>query len=169
MGIRQALNENPVVGTIATSAIIVVTLLFIFWHMHDGHRTQAHVPGKMFYSDDDGKTYFPDEPSKMTPFSGPHGRPAARAMVVRCGDGAPFVAYLSRDTDEGRKVIEKLAMEGKLPGMFGPNPNLVEVKKPGARSWIKFDPKNPQPYIDVTMARCPGGGSNFPRPVFPPP
>jgi hypothetical protein len=169
MGVRQALNENPIIATAAAGILIVAALIFIFWHLSDGHRHHITVAQKMYYSDDDGKTYFADQAYKMTPFPGPNNRPAVQAMVFQCGSGKPFVAYLSRYSDEGRKTAEKVASDPRIPVAFRPNPTLIEVKKPGTKTWIKFDPKNPKSYVDATMPKCPEGGSNFPRPVYPPP
>ena len=168
MGVRQALNENPLVSMGAASILIVAALLFIFWHLGGDHPRHTAVAQKMYYSDDDGKTYFADQAYKLTPFPGPNNRPAVQAMVCQCGNGKPFVACLSRYTEEGRKTAEKVASDPRFPAAFRPNPTLVEVKKPGAKTWIRFDPKNPKSYIDATMPKCPAGGTDFPRPIYPP-
>jgi hypothetical protein len=169
MGVRQALNENPIISMAGTGIIIVAALMFIFWHLGGGHRRHSAVAEKMYYSDDDGKTYFADQAYKMTPFLGPNSRPAVQAMVFQCGNGKPFVVYLSRNSEEGRHTAEKVASDPGLPVAFRPNPTLIEVKRPGTKTWMKFDPKNPKTYVDATMPKCPGGGTGFPRPIYPPP
>jgi len=169
MGVRQTLNENPIIGTAAAGILIVAALVFIFWHLSGDRQRHVNVAQKMYYSDDDGKTYFADQAYKLTPFPGPNNRPAVQAMVFQCGNGKPFVAYLSRYSEQGRQIAEKVTADPRIPAAFRPNPMLIEVKKTGTKTWIKFDPKNPKSYVDATMPRCPGGGTDFPRPVYPPP
>ncbi len=94
----------------------------------------------MYYTSDDGKTYFADDASKVTPFD-KDGKEAVRCYVFKCADGKPFVAYLERlektskekynaarqQAKKGEMVIdlELIQMEG------------MEIKKPGDAKWTK--------------------------------
>lgn len=84
MGIRQTLNENPVVTAAATGGIILLALIFILYQAFGGRGGSGYRPGgKSFFSDDDGATWFADESSKIPPFDH-DGKTAYRVVVYKC-------------------------------------------------------------------------------------
>jgi hypothetical protein len=163
VGIRETLNENRSVTVGATIGIIVLTIIWVIWYSVGGNSAAA-AGGKAFYTDDDGQTYFADDATKIAPFD--HGgKPANLAFVWRCGDsGKPFVAYMLRYTDDGKKLREN-AMKNKNvdPAAIEMTQNQMEVKvgpnqpkKP--QGWFKMsDTAHAGPIQQVT---CPDGSSN---------
>jgi hypothetical protein len=159
VGIRETLNENPRLTTGITIGIIVVVLGFILWQMHGGSSSTPDGGGRSggaqaYFSDDDGKTYFPDAATKVPPFD--HGgKEAVRAHVLKC-DGKTFVNFLERYTPEGKKKME--AMGGKPPvgdptAMESVRSAGMEVKRPGDKEWIRANPNDPR-YGDVIRWQC---------------
>ena len=148
MGIRETLNENPRLTTGITIGIIALVLLVIVYQMFgsSGPSGAGGVTGggsKLYFSDDDGKTYFADDRNKVPPFDH-SGKEACRAHVVKC-DGKTFVNYIERFSPEAKKRME--AVNAKGPNL---DPTVIEeirysgleVKKPGETTWIKMsDPK----------------------------
>src|SRR5687768_16389120 len=110
MGLRETLNENPRITTGLTVALIVVVLAWLLWPSGGG--TGGGGAGgtgggggttQLFYSTDDGKTWFPDDAAKIPPFK-KDGKDAVRAVVYKC-DGKTFVNHLERYTPEAQKQM----------------------------------------------------------------
>ena len=148
MGLRETLNENPRLTTGLTIGLIVVVLLIILWNSFGsggGARADSeHATKQVFFTDDDGKTWFPDDGKKVPPFS--HGgKDAVRAYVYRCG-GKTFVNHMERYTADGKKKLEGVYASGKPINdptvMESIQVTGMEVKSPGDAAWVKAsDPK----------------------------
>lgn len=141
MGIRESLNENPKIVTGVTIALVVIILAWLLWPGGDG----GSGPGssgtsQVFYSDDDGKTWFPDDLTKVPPFDR-GGKQAVRARVYRAG-GKEFVSHLERYTPAGQKKMAELMTKGR--GMRDPTlfeqvqHDGMEIKAPGDKEWTKM-------------------------------
>ena len=61
---------------------------------------------QVFFTDDDGKTWFPDDAKRVPPFDR-NGKPAVRAHVYKCG-GKTFVNHMERYTPEAKKKVEAI-------------------------------------------------------------
>lgn len=156
MGIRQAVNDRPMISTGITVVIIVVALGVILWEAFSRPGGGTAVAARAFYSDDDGKTYFADSGNKLPPFTDANGKEAVRVFVFKCGQGGtPFVGYLMRASQEARDAAAKAGRPNEAIAL---NPMFSEVKKPGGKAWVKFDPKNPRFFQAVLNVRCPDGG-----------
>ena len=100
---------------------------------------------RVFYTADDGKTYFPDAEGKLPPFEHPNGL-AVRAHVFN-GGGGPFVGYLERFNPEARTIITRVS-EAARTAKAGdkPPPELTkvvdaqrngrQVKRPKDANWV---------------------------------
>jgi hypothetical protein len=151
MAIREALNKNKT-AAIAVCIVLAGALIGVrYW------TASNEIPAPLtraYYSDDDGKTYFVDDSAKVCPFDH-NGKPAVKAVVFQCGDGKPFVAYLTQFTEKDQQKILQLRA---LP----PNPdnaktigsiaeNSMQVKRPGDSKWVRMnsaaarDVVNPEP------------------------
>jgi hypothetical protein len=163
VGVRQTINENPALSTGVTIGVIVLALLIILWEAFGSHRHRPLDAGRAFYSDDDGQTWFADVANKRTPFTDANNKPAVQALVFKCG-GQPFVGYLLRSTiSDGDPAA---AGPPRTRGLA--DPSNTEVKKPRAKTWVRFDPRNSAPYASITQTfpQCPSGR---PEPVLPAP
>src|SRR5688572_33348545 len=105
MGIRQTLNENPIITTAGAAGIILIAIIFIIWQGCGGSTPAGSAPPtKMWFTTDDGNTRFVDEINKLPPFTHSDGKVAVRAKVFKCGDGEPFVNHLEKYNDADKKV-----------------------------------------------------------------
>src|SRR5579862_9820782 len=98
MNIRKKMNEKPALGLAIAGAICAVAIAFFAWQFSGRRSVDAAYAGKTFFSDDDGRSWFIDDESKLPPFDH-NGKQACRAAVYRCGSGKPFVAYLQKYSD----------------------------------------------------------------------
>jgi hypothetical protein len=161
VGIREQLNQKPAITTGVTIAIIVIAFAFILYQLIGGDGSTS-VPTKQYYTTDDGKNLFSDDPAKVPPFDH-EGKPAVRAMVFTCdARKTQFVAYLERMTPEAKAKLEA-AEANKTPSPTDPMPDRemllmegVEVKKPNDTKWIKRASAEGSKITDVT---CPSGGT----------
>lgn len=151
MGVREAIQKHQGVAIGIALAVIVIGAYFSF-------RSATTTNGggsltKLYFSVDDGKTYFADDVSKLAPFQH-DGKEAVQAYVFRCG-GETKVHYLSRYTEAGRKAQGQAthAPDGAAP--IETTATLVEYKRPGEANWQTTAP----------MPKCPGG--DYPEMVNP--
>lgn len=168
MGIRETLNKNPSITTGATAAIIVIAIGFIIWQLGGG--SSSGIATEAYYSNDDGKSYFADDISKIAPFD-KDGKPAYRAYVYQCPGGEPFVSHLERYTPEGKKAMEA-ALTNSDPNypmlMEDVQMNAIEVRKPGqgdpVKGWIRQSSPIAQKVMEL---KCPDGKIEGIEPVVP--
>ena len=145
MGIRETLNENPRLTTGVTAGIIGVALIWIIWsNLGGGAAPTLDGGGQVFFTDDDGKSWFADDAKKIPPFDH-NGKPAYRAHVYKC-DGKTFVNHMERYTDAAKKKME--ALYAKPESLNDPiamesiQQTGLEFKAPGTGNWVKMtDPK----------------------------
>lgn len=157
MGIRESLNKNPKLATGMTVALVLACVGFVIFQQGGAGASLGAAVSEVYFSDDDGKTYFTDSVDKKYPFDR-NGKQAVRAYVFKCGDsGAPAVTYLERVRDNDGKPPA-----GDLPGQ-APS-GIVEVKKPGQKDWVRLDTAAG---TAVVRSDCPGGPTGSPVPVFP--
>jgi hypothetical protein len=163
MGIRETLNENPRITTGMTVAIIVVVLAWLLWPRGGGAGggpggglTDA---GQLFYTTDDGKTWFADDANKIPPFK-KDGKEAVRAEVYKCG-GKTFVNHMVRYSPEGQKQLAAAQAKAGSGGSALLTPvgeTEMEVKSPGDAQWVKIADSRAQ---QVMKPKCSGDGSDL--------
>ncbi|MDL5045306.1 hypothetical protein QQ054_04530 [Oscillatoria amoena NRMC-F 0135] len=154
MGIRQALNENPKLAVVAVVVIIGIAVFMITFSMP---KPPAPESAKVFYTADDGATYFVDSVTLHPPFER-NGRQVVRAFVFACeGSPEPKVGYMMMYSPEGRaKLIEA---DAKADGDYtdaldGMPPQHILFKKPGDANWVHSgDPRIRQ----IKTPNCPEG------------
>lgn len=157
MGIRESLNQNPAVASGAVIGIVVLAMIFLVYNYAGNKTPGADGAAQAYFSDDDGKSYFPDDARKVTPFDH-NGKSAVLCFVFSCDDSkTKFVGYLQRYTPEGKKMREsQLKPAGPKMGveeMIIP----IEVKKPGDKEWVRTtDPR----FAAIASVRCPDGSMN---------
>jgi hypothetical protein len=164
MRVRESLNRHS--GRAAAVTVAVVAGALLFRYLTAGAGPGANGPSnRAFFSNDDGKTWFVDDVHKLPPFQ-KDGKDAYRAFVYQCADGKKFVAYLQRYTQGAKQKLGRggpaaVQGPGALPGADGGGGGFgdaagVEVKKPGAESWVsQADPRA----VEVMTLKCPGGSS----------
>jgi hypothetical protein len=135
-------------------------------------RTAAPTPGGVdlaWYSHDDGQSWFAEKRNRLN-YVTRDGRPAYRCWVYTCDGGkTKFAAYLERYAPEAQKQLQAI-IDGKRradPAILEQiSANGIEVKKPGAGTWISTaDPRA----AELKDPACPKGGSDRPQLVPPTP
>jgi hypothetical protein len=134
----------------------------------DSQSTQPAA--KLFFTDDDGKTWFADDATKFPPFADANGKQAVQAYVFKCGEhGKAFVGYMLKYTPEGQKRMKDAMNQpnGQIldipPTAFGDS----LVKKPGDADWVSRT-SDVEAYQKATTPVCPDGGTDI-YPVNPNP
>ena len=155
MSVREALNKNKGVGAAAAGALLCVAVAAIAWEFHGNGPQQIT---KVFYSVDDGKTWFTDDADKVSPFDY-NGQQAYKVDVFKTSSGTEFVGIIERYTDEAKS---KLAQLRALPP-DQQNPQEIQavvnsglqVKRPGDTKWCLV---NSSQGASIMAVRSPEGG-----------
>jgi hypothetical protein len=126
-GIRELLNKNPIVKVGAVLLFFVLAAVVFI-------QTRPNLTGRMYFSSDDGKTWFVDE-AQAAPFE-KDGATAYQAEVFTIDQGKTlFVGYLLRYKPEARERMNAIIRDPKSLGVL----SGFEVKKPGGDKWYGPD------------------------------
>ena len=124
----------------------------------------AFVGPQLFFTTDDGETWFADRAGKLPPYP-VDGKPAVRAYIYACASGKPFVAYLERYTPD---AIAKLSTEeARTKGLVDQELVIAEgteVKRRGDTEWVLRRSDAGQRILDL---KCPAGDSGVPAMKLP--
>lgn len=149
MGVREKLNQNPSVAIGLVGVVIVFAAVLVFLQLRStGAAPAAGNVGKVFFTNDDGKTWFIDDAKNIPPFQ-KDGKEVVRAYVYRTGDGTEFVGFLERYSPEGKQILDKAlslpAEQQQFEDPFLTVSAMVQWKKPGAAGWVSVsDPRADQ-------------------------
>src|SRR4051794_19337477 len=102
MGIRETLNKYQKTAMVVSAVAVLAVVAIAIASQNDSLAVKP--PKYQYFSDDDGKTFFEDDYSKVGPFER-NGREAVCARVFRCKDGKLFVGYLERAADAKAKAF----------------------------------------------------------------
>src|SRR5688572_29373670 len=155
---REGLNKHWIIGIVAALALIVGSV-FVLASWRKAERTPPAAPlRQVFYTTDDGKTWFADDSRKVYPFDR-NGQQAYRAYVFKCGpNGKPFTAYVEQLDEATRaKVAELNAQATTRPAqeqIDGVIQNGRLVKRPGEGEWVDAQSEAGDA---VTSPTCPDG------------
>lgn len=155
MGLRETLNQNPIV-TGAVVGVITLVALFIVGRNACGGGPDSLPAGtqKAYFTVDEGKTKFVDDVNKIPPFDH-QGKQAYRVIVYKCGDGKEIVSHLERYPEDQRAAIEQAG--GPSGSMLG---SLAkEIRKPGDKAWVSMQ-KDPAKFAKAaTPPKCADGST----------
>lgn len=132
MGLREKMNENPKVALGVAIGVVVFALAMIVFSLWPS-KPEMVVPvlTKCFYTEDDGKTYFPGDRLLPTPIKGPNGKDAVIAHVFIDTYGKQSVIFLEKYTDEGNKILKSGKQDRRIE-------TEKMVKRPGSRNWVNI-------------------------------
>jgi hypothetical protein len=162
MAIREAIGRQKKIVAIASVLVIVAVAGFLFWQLGGVTKISDEslsIP-KMWYTSDDGKTWFADAGDRVYPFDH-NGKQAYRCYVWSCDGGkTKFVSHLERlkpalwreRQASGRLRSEDLAL----------SPLDVKLPLSGESGWMDF---SSQAGERIRTPKCPGNASAMPQPV----
>ena len=111
---------------------------------------------KVFYTVDDGKTFFADEGDKLAPFDN-DGKEAVRAHVYSCDNGKTrFVGYLERLTPGLRQRLGAANLPEQRSRIEAAEASGHEIKKPLEAGWTSMTEPKAQSIREV---KCPDGAT----------
>jgi hypothetical protein len=160
VGLRQRLNESPALAAgVAAACVVLALLVFVLTRSGGGSSGKPAGITKEFFSVDDGKSWFVDDAGKLPPFDY-QGKPAYRVRVYRCPHGKEFVSHLERYSDADAKRMKQLIDDEKTRSMeFIQLESGFEVKKPGAKEWMKLTQQVSARADAIRAPKCPEGSS----------
>jgi len=166
MGVRESLNERRWLTVAAAGVALAGLAVFACLRLFPGRSSVNPMGGdKLWYTIDDGATYFADSKARTPPFDH-QGKPAVIAHVFTCSGGkTKFVAYLERYTPGGQKLRQELL--GKNTSVnFELDVTEKEIKLPrtGDRGWMS---KANERAVEVMNPVCNDGDPKAVIEVFP--
>jgi hypothetical protein len=142
MGLRESINAKPRLSVTLAASIAIVALAYTVWNVLGS--ASDGLSGEVYYTIDDGKTWFADAADKVPPFE-IDGKPAVRARVYRCPEGQAFVGYMEKFSQEGKAALDglrqrnEMANSGAVAAIYE---SEILVKKPGDAAW--HGPRTPE-------------------------
>src|SRR5688572_220560 len=103
MSVRQTLNQNPAIAAGAAAVVVLGAAVLVYFSLRTTPTTALETGTRRYFTDDDGKTFFPDYESNVPPFV-KNGKPVYGAVVGTCG-GKKVVIYLEKFTDQAKQVL----------------------------------------------------------------
>jgi hypothetical protein len=126
MGLREQMNKKPALtGGVVIGVIVIAAAWLVHWH---GAGSGVVVRNQIYFSDDDGKSYYSDAMTNLAPYTH-NGRDAVIAHVFQIGSNPPFIAYLEKFTDD-----MKAQMSQQPPPDVDSDAGTL-VKRPGDKDW----------------------------------
>ncbi len=136
MGLRETIQKNP--SLVSTAALGLIVLAVGLTFLGQSRAADDGYPN-VYWTSDDGKTFFEDRLDLLPPHVNDKGVEQVRAFVFRDGpQGTPFVAYLMKYTPEGKAKLQEVVGSGKplSEGLRSLPPQATLYKKPGTGNWI---------------------------------
>jgi len=169
MTIREAIRRRPWVG-IAFAGAAALTAVAAAWSSVRSPRPLVpRIPSEVYFSDDDGKTYFADDSWHVPPYDHA-GKEALQAAVFRCPGGRPFVGYLIRYSRAGKAALEAMPDSARIvlsPNVMALRQSTQSVKRPGEKKWYAIDDDRASALGSILAPSCPDGSSDHPEQVLP--
>lgn len=166
MELREKLEQNQKPLAIVVGVLVLLAIVVAFFSLRSGRGGGFGGSGKpkLYFSVDDGKTWFEDDAGQLPPFQH-DGKTAVRAQVYKCGEnGQPFVGYLQRIEEKALKSAEAARAAGKPAADVDAIWQFaVEVKKPGDAKWVSVKDRASEA---IMIPKCPDG-KTIPVAVFP--
>ncbi len=165
MSLREKMNQNPQLVMGIVGGIVVLSLVWIVYYMWPSGGPEVGGPiggGKMYYTKDDGRTFFDAPVEKVTEPD------AIVAWVYRYPGEQPFVGMLESYTPRGREWLKKFYADPKNKDQLPPDNDalLAErlIKRPAMPNWVNQlrDPQSAR-----TILTMPQKNGNVPTRILP--
>jgi len=161
MSDRDTDSKIPRIGTLAAAGLVLIGIAAFILRM-----PARNVPvssKQVFFTVDDGKTWFADSSANIPPFD-KDGKEAVRAHVYLCADGMKFVSYLERFNPQAKQTLQSAntadpankAARDETAVRYALS-NGREIKRPGSASWIAASDIHQA--AQVMAVKCPDGSA----------
>ena len=156
MQIREWMNQNSAVVTVAALALLILALVLLFSQCRSGGVPQG--TGEAYYYDTETGDYFVGDATAVPPITSQAGNPAVRAHLFTCGDcaneGERFVGYYEKYSDSAKQAIEAdpesmAAYEAYIQGRL--------FSRDGSR-WVPAE--SPEGYEIMQSLECSDGSTD---------
>jgi hypothetical protein len=158
MGIREKLNQNPWIATGGAGAVIVIAIVVVVMQAfgRGGPPSDIVTNSNVFFTTDDGKTWFADDVKNIPPFT-KDGKEAVRAHVYRTSDGTEFVGYLERYSPASKRALAAALAKPVEEQLEDPYASVqIECKKPGETTWVSMNDPRAQAIMNVVSPKGAG-------------
>jgi len=137
MSIREAINKRKGLAVVIAILLTSAGMAAILWMNRNSGYPAAL--SELYFSDDDGKSYFVDNATKLVPFDH-NGKQAVRAYVFTTDNGKPFVARLQRYSDDAlRRILVLRDKKGDIQSeteLAEVMAKGLQIKRPGDAAWV---------------------------------
>jgi hypothetical protein len=158
VGLRDQINRKPVIAVGAAGAVILVLICALVVSLKKG--APSAVSGAlMYYTTDDGKTWFADAWEKVPPFDH-DGQQAVRCYVYKTPSSGAFAGYLETYTPAAHDYLSG-SLNSPVPV---DTTKGTLVKRPGDKDWVSTASLAGQKIKDV---KPPNGSAGPVEPVSP--
>lgn len=160
MFVIEYIRKNQKAGIAVAVLLGVAAVGLAAFNLSRPNPSDLRFPYGVFFSADNGKTYFTDNKSIVPPYV-KDGKTAVLAQVYSCNGGkTTFVGLLLRYTPEGKQKLEAAIARGDNPvGLKTAlsNSGDLEIKRPGDpdSAWVSI--KNMAGFQAAAQIRCPDG------------
>jgi hypothetical protein len=165
--IREMLRSKPQVGVGICVALLALGLVVAWSTMGSSAASAPSVPAKLYFTDDDGKTYFADDSALVPPFDH-NGKQAYQAAVFKCPGGQPFVGYLMTYSRSGKSQLEAMPESTRRSAsveVMNIRKGESLVRKPGDKVWASL--AGDRPVGQILNPACPSGSGDRPEQIVP--
>ena len=166
-GLRQWVNDNSAVVTVAAVVVLVLAVLFIFRGQFGGG---IDIPNadelQAYFYDTVTEEVFVDKQNKIPPFVNEAGHECVKVRMYTCGNCAEserWPAFYEKFTEDMKKQYEEaMAQSGgkyipMMGGMMGPGQMGGTLMSLDGQNWVtQMDPSIRGRYKEM-MTKCPDG------------
>jgi hypothetical protein len=161
---RESINKQQTTAVVIAVAALAGAFM-LFFSEYSGRKLNIPVLSQLYYTDDDGATYYPDSINLVPPYSH-NGKKAVRAYVFRCGEGGIFVGYLEAFTPQAKEAKEASLANHDNPPIASDFGRMLKLPLTGDKGWQNSGTPG---FLKIMQVHCPNGGDDsnieavFPR------
>ena len=159
VGLRDQINQKPAIAGGVVAALVLVVIGIIYFQLKPHGRPPAISGIQMYYTTDDGHTWFADAWEKIPPFDH-DGVQAVRCYLFKTSHTPPFVGYLESYTPA---MHDELSGTVHSIGPVIPATGTI-VKRPSDKNWVLLGTPAGQKIVQVMS---PDGPLDPLQPVMP--
>lgn len=160
--LREWLNNNSAIVTVAAVLVLLMALGIIIWTQGSGNRLSTNY--EVYYMDLGTNELFAGKITEIPPIDAPSGpNQGVRAHVYGCGDCSEanrFVAYLERYTEKAKQMRlnpPPVDPNQPPPEMYMDDMAGMEVRAPKGTQWVSMMTDQGMRITEVAPNRCPDG------------